>query len=167
MTLHHLCTYIFFFFQAEDGIRDVAVTGVQTCALPISRGGARREARPHRPADPDQEQPDGRPAGEIEAGQLALIAVTKRCRRKYVSTQSWTGGSTASSRIRCTTKGSVPSRRMKPQRSRLRASRDSARVSMLSFLNPSARAVRAMACSTDAADTRASSHSTSTTLSTA
>src|SRR2546422_7042884 len=27
-----------FFFQAEDGIRDVAVTGVQTCALPISFG---------------------------------------------------------------------------------------------------------------------------------
>src|ERR1041385_4224324 len=28
----------FFFFQAEDGIRDVAVTGVQTCALPIYPG---------------------------------------------------------------------------------------------------------------------------------
>src|SRR2546422_3244212 len=28
----------FFFFQAEDGIRDVAVTGVQTCALPIWEG---------------------------------------------------------------------------------------------------------------------------------
>src|ERR1041385_963605 len=28
-------TYKFVFFQAEDGIRDVAVTGVQTCALPI------------------------------------------------------------------------------------------------------------------------------------
>src|SRR2546429_2594280 len=28
-----------FFFQAEDGIRDVAVTGVQTCALPISDWG--------------------------------------------------------------------------------------------------------------------------------
>src|SRR2546429_2992064 len=27
--------FCFFFFQAEDGIRDVAVTGVQTCALPI------------------------------------------------------------------------------------------------------------------------------------
>src|SRR2546421_2657392 len=27
--------YIFFFFQAEDGIRDLIVTGVQTCALPI------------------------------------------------------------------------------------------------------------------------------------
>src|SRR2546429_5202399 len=32
-----------FFFQAEDGIRDVAVTGVQTCALPISH------RRPHPP----------------------------------------------------------------------------------------------------------------------
>src|SRR2546429_7311245 len=30
---------LFFFFQAEDGIRDVAVTGVQTCALPISGEG--------------------------------------------------------------------------------------------------------------------------------
>src|SRR2546429_2323619 len=30
----YIAVYIFF-FQAEDGIRDVAVTGVQTCALPI------------------------------------------------------------------------------------------------------------------------------------
>src|SRR3712207_8940352 len=29
---------VFFFFQAEDGIRDIGVTGVQTCALPISGG---------------------------------------------------------------------------------------------------------------------------------
>src|SRR3712207_8949988 len=27
---------LFFFFQAEDGIRDIGVTGVQTCTLPIS-----------------------------------------------------------------------------------------------------------------------------------
>src|SRR5690606_37897167 len=32
-----LCFVFFFFFQAEDGIRDFHVTGVQTCALPISR----------------------------------------------------------------------------------------------------------------------------------
>src|SRR5687768_17766511 len=32
----YLMSFFFFFFQAEDGIRDVAVTGVQTCALPIS-----------------------------------------------------------------------------------------------------------------------------------
>src|SRR5204863_3665121 len=31
-----LCFFFFFFFQAEDGIRDLYVTGVQTCALPIS-----------------------------------------------------------------------------------------------------------------------------------
>src|SRR5256885_11624445 len=30
---------LFFFFQAEDGIRDYKVTGVQTCALPISAPG--------------------------------------------------------------------------------------------------------------------------------
>src|SRR3712207_8629430 len=29
---------MFFFFQAEDGIRDIGVTGVQTCALPIFPG---------------------------------------------------------------------------------------------------------------------------------
>src|SRR5256885_8154566 len=31
-----ICLMFFFFFQAEDGIRDYKVTGVQTCALPIS-----------------------------------------------------------------------------------------------------------------------------------
>src|SRR5690625_4882293 len=31
-----MSVYLFFFFQAEDGIRDGHVTGVQTCALPIS-----------------------------------------------------------------------------------------------------------------------------------
>ena len=31
-----VCFFLFFFFQAEDGIRDIGVTGVQTCALPIS-----------------------------------------------------------------------------------------------------------------------------------
>src|SRR3712207_7666446 len=32
----YICnSFFFFFFQAEDGIRDIGVTGVQTCALPI------------------------------------------------------------------------------------------------------------------------------------
>src|SRR2546430_7931955 len=34
--------FFFFFFQAEDGIRDLTVTGVQTCALPISKHGGPR-----------------------------------------------------------------------------------------------------------------------------
>src|SRR5256885_11771918 len=33
-----MCRIYFFFFQAEDGIRDYKVTGVQTCALPIFAG---------------------------------------------------------------------------------------------------------------------------------
>src|SRR5438874_6407998 len=31
----NIMSFLFFFFQAEDGIRDLYVTGVQTCALPI------------------------------------------------------------------------------------------------------------------------------------
>src|SRR2546430_5987794 len=37
--------HVFFFFQAEDGIRDLTVTGVQTCALPISRWPKNTRAR--------------------------------------------------------------------------------------------------------------------------
>src|SRR3712207_6905074 len=39
MCLKHIAyiSFVFFFFQAEDGIRDIGVTGVQTCALPIYR----------------------------------------------------------------------------------------------------------------------------------
>src|SRR6516162_5024098 len=40
---------VFFFFQAEDGIRDYKVTGVQTCALPICSGAAASE--PIQPPD--------------------------------------------------------------------------------------------------------------------
>src|ERR1035437_5340352 len=57
-----------FFFQAEDGIRDISVTGVQTCALPISIGEHRLSsgAGHHPPAGrrvgneplPDQPDPD-------------------------------------------------------------------------------------------------------------
>src|SRR2546430_6316613 len=38
------CFTYFFFFQAEDGIRDLTVTGVQTCALPILPGSRCRPA---------------------------------------------------------------------------------------------------------------------------
>src|SRR2546430_15149101 len=42
----------FFFFQAEDGIRDLTVTGVQTCALPISVVGVRRSQTQRQSARP-------------------------------------------------------------------------------------------------------------------
>src|SRR2546427_13090304 len=40
-----------FFFQAEDGIRDLTVTGVQTCALPISPARAQDLTLRHRVKD--------------------------------------------------------------------------------------------------------------------
>src|SRR2546422_3720672 len=46
----------FFFFQAEDGIRDVAVTGVQTCALPIFGDGEGRQDRRARQEERPQDR---------------------------------------------------------------------------------------------------------------
>src|SRR5947208_10922743 len=62
---------MFFFFQAEDGIRDDLVTGVQTCALPIYRGGEdhrpthrlRRRAAPRVAAWGPPAAPPGWPVG--------------------------------------------------------------------------------------------------------
>src|SRR5690349_24005705 len=62
----------FFFFQAEDGIRDLYVTGVQTCALPICRG--RGQARPVAvdPAEPRA------PAGRRRRARLHARARLQR-----------------------------------------------------------------------------------------
>src|SRR2546429_6189177 len=64
MYMSHAFAYdglYFFFFQAEDGIRDVAVTGVQTCALPISTDavGAGDDVTIRRLPE-DFREPDGR-----------------------------------------------------------------------------------------------------------
>src|SRR3989475_8161947 len=66
-----------FFFQAEDGIRDLTVTGVQTCALPISR-----RAGPHRRSRGDRDQGPrsarvGRPSG-VQAGRRARLLGVRR-----------------------------------------------------------------------------------------
>src|SRR5437762_10201103 len=53
--------WLCFFFQAEDGIRDTSVTGVQTCALPISCCSI--------------------PCGSGRAGGSGYGASTSRCRR--------------------------------------------------------------------------------------
>src|SRR6266850_4867773 len=63
----------FFFFQAEDGIRDYKVTGVQTCALPISpvfAPGSRAEVSIVGRVD----GPGGRPA--LVSGQIDRLVVT-------------------------------------------------------------------------------------------
>src|SRR3712207_9421841 len=60
-----------FFFQAEDGIRDIGVTGVQTCALPIYREDGRRRARQGQPALLGLDQP----AGQGQADAVPVPAV--------------------------------------------------------------------------------------------
>src|SRR6478609_6448400 len=57
----------FFFFQAEDGIRDKLVTGVQTCALPISLGWALANA------------------GDRAGAEAILAALTRESQSSYVS----------------------------------------------------------------------------------
>src|SRR5256886_11366886 len=46
----YVVCFFFFFFQAEDGIRDLTVTGVQTCALPISGRDVSSTPIRHKPA---------------------------------------------------------------------------------------------------------------------
>src|SRR5215204_1791924 len=59
-----MCHLFFFFFQAEDGIRDHCVTGVQTCALPILVE-----------ADPPFSVRDGNPAGHYGTSKMAGEAI--------------------------------------------------------------------------------------------
>src|SRR2546429_4432457 len=59
----------FFFFQAEDGIRDVAVTGVQTCALPISAHLLRQRRFSGRGRLPTSRTADRRSRPEVPHGR--------------------------------------------------------------------------------------------------
>src|SRR5688500_20346020 len=69
---------LFFFFQAEDGIRDYKVTGVQTCALPISRA-SRRTTRPRRWRCPSCSR-GSTPAPPSRSGRSEERRVGKGCR---------------------------------------------------------------------------------------
>src|SRR2546422_552394 len=62
------CVFLFFFFQAEDGIRDVAVTGVQTCALPISVPGGGRRRDDRRPGARSRGRSEGAAGGRARGG---------------------------------------------------------------------------------------------------
>src|SRR5260221_10403184 len=79
----------FFFFQAEDGIRDHCVTGVQTCALPIldERGGMQGHllgsccsSQDEWTQRPEQEQQESR---EKESGRSEERRVGKECRSRW------------------------------------------------------------------------------------
>src|SRR5690625_6539343 len=76
--------YYIFFFQAEDGIRDGHVTGVQTCALPIcfrARGRRHRGPRAHLRTGPA-------PRRGARAGRQGEIGRASCRERGYI----WGGG---------------------------------------------------------------------------
>src|SRR2546427_2568473 len=90
------CSLIFFFFQAEDGIRDLTVTGVQTCALPISHAetrdvwisatGISTRALP-RPPPSEPPRPPARPpqigrASCRERVEISVVAVSLKKKKE-------------------------------------------------------------------------------------
>src|SRR2546426_9895086 len=96
--------FFFFFFQAEDGIRDYKVTGVQTCALPISVSRVRTLAElgvpKNRPAlgfvkvRPNALRPSGRQIGRASCresvdlgGRRIIKKKKKRNKREDVRKQ--------------------------------------------------------------------------------
>src|SRR5687768_18465472 len=88
-----------FFFQAEDGIRDVAVTGVQTCALPISPSRPPARGRPglaarQRPSVLVLAPPWGR--GGVGRAQIGRAS----CRERVLI--SVVAGSLIATRVSCT-----------------------------------------------------------------
>src|SRR5437879_10889943 len=84
VTFHIICYNIiyFFFFQAEDGIRDTSVTGVQTCALPICRAALqfrRLQSSAAKPAKPQPRSAAFRPLRSEER------RVGKECRSGWAA----------------------------------------------------------------------------------
>src|SRR2546430_12496618 len=98
---------LFFFFQAEDGIRDLTVTGVQTCALPISvngdvkrlfihRKGATRAFGPGHPDVPEPFRAVGQPVligGTMGTGPYILCRAAEGMRRSFGSAAPGAGRS--------------------------------------------------------------------------
>src|SRR2546430_14949557 len=85
--MFHCAIYlIFFFFQAEDGIRDLTVTGVQTCALPISGTQARCRETPADSFGPRRQQDSLRThlREAAEGGELLELQRALRAQRLIV-----------------------------------------------------------------------------------
>src|SRR5947208_10548299 len=78
--------FLFFFFQAEDGIRDDLVTGVQTCALPIwtPAAEARPPTAPHTPSALWRSPPSLNVVVRIESADGSVMAAPRRSEERRV-----------------------------------------------------------------------------------
>src|SRR6266540_3740933 len=129
--------FLFFFFQAEDGIRDRDVTGVQTCALPISGRAIRRRpvnaakgatitatrATPggHRPEPRDR----GAAVAAVAAGDRAPAATGRGSRPACTTADALIRNtSTATARDHRCRARTLPTRRTPRRPMRLRALRE-------------------------------------------
>src|SRR6266852_7208045 len=76
----------FFFFQAEDGIRYATVTGVQTCALPISRSSNRGHSLPTSPSTAAPRSARDRKSTRLNSSHgsisYAVVCLKKKKRRR-------------------------------------------------------------------------------------
>src|ERR1035437_10891960 len=80
--------FFFFLFQAEDGIRYIGVTGVQTCALPISF------LRSHHAASRNSQESRSRNNGVVQIGrescrervEISVVAVSLKKKKKHDQT---------------------------------------------------------------------------------
>src|SRR6266487_6009163 len=75
--------FFFFFFQAEDGIRDGRVTGVQTCALPISTRRSRPRASRLWRRSVGSARPFRAPRSRRSSSRSEERRVGKECRSRW------------------------------------------------------------------------------------
>src|SRR5256885_14822060 len=89
--------FVFFFFQAEDGIRDYKVTGVQTCALPISDEdcGERHSLGDDHQTDDQHEKPFAETTHEFDSNMLCILRAMRYLPRG-LECGNETSGTTAS-----------------------------------------------------------------------
>src|SRR5207244_9355760 len=116
-------THFYFFFQAEDGIRDDLVTGVQTCALPISwTRRARLAPGAHRLLSSQPNEPCS--GGLGQGGRLTR-------RSSWTDLRPVTERAASAAVRRCCSVGTVPVRRATPflTSTSMRASLSSGRLS--------------------------------------
>src|SRR3712207_9310773 len=91
--LSHYSHCVFFFFQAEDGIRDIGVTGVQTCALPISPSRSPSGAVPSRSTS---SAPTGRLTPTCPAGSAVRRFSAGRTGKGWGGEGGWIWGAAVS-----------------------------------------------------------------------
>src|SRR4029079_19830591 len=95
-----VCVWFFVFFQAEDGIRDKLVTGVQTCALPISDAVRRSPPPRSSPAERTRRRTEIGRASCRERVEISVVAVSLKKKRDNLAGRTVGVARTSSGQVR-------------------------------------------------------------------